>query len=164
MNGSRRAAGRSSRRSRSAGRRPGYGDRIMSDEVAQKAAWRLVLLVCIAQTLVQIGAFFWPALLPQLAPTWALSNSAAGWITAAFYGAYMLAVPLLVTLTDRIDPKRLYLLGVGLTITGHVLFGWLADGFWSALACRALAGVGWAGTYMTGLKLLADRVDARMMS
>lgn len=136
----------------------------MSDEVAQKAAWRLVLLVCIAQTLVQIGAFFWPALLPQLAPTWALSNSAAGWITAAFYGAYMLAVPLLVTLTDRIDPKRLYLLGVGLTITGHVLFGWLADGFWSALACRALAGVGWAGTYMTGLKLLADRVDARMMS
>ncbi|MBV1693146.1 MAG: MFS transporter [Hyphomicrobiales bacterium] len=136
----------------------------MNDEAAQKAAWRLVLLVCIAQTLVQIGAFFWPALLPQLAPTWALSNSAAGWITAAFYGAYMLAVPVLVTLTDRVDPKRLYLLGVGLTIIGHLLFGWLADGFWSALACRALAGVGWAGTYMTGLKLLADRVDARMMS
>jgi MFS family permease len=29
---------------------------------------------------------------------------------------------------------------------------------------RALAGVGWAGTYMTGLKLLADQVDAKMMS
>ena len=49
---------------------------------------RLVLLVCLAQTLVQIGGFFWPALLPQLAPQWTLSNSAAGWITAAFYGAY----------------------------------------------------------------------------
>ncbi|HET9664879.1 MAG TPA: MFS transporter, partial [Burkholderiales bacterium] len=33
-----------------------------------------------------------------------------------------------------------------------------------ALATRALAGMGWAGTYMTGLKLLADRVDARLMS
>jgi MFS family permease len=29
---------------------------------------------------------------------------------------------------------------------------------------RILAGMGWAGTYMTGLKLLADRVDDRMMS
>lgn len=132
--------------------------------VRSSAAWRLVLLVCIAQTLVQIGAFFWPALLPQLAPQWALSNSAAGWVTAAFYGAYMLAVPVLVTLTDRIDPKRIYLLGVGLTVIGHLLFGMLAEGFWTALACRALTGIGWAGTYMTGLKLLADRVDAKMMS
>ena len=29
---------------------------------------------------------------------------------------------------------------------------------------RALTGIGWAGTYMTGLKLLADQVDAKMMS
>ena len=29
---------------------------------------------------------------------------------------------------------------------------------------RALAGVGWAGTYMTGLKLLADRVEPALMS
>ena len=128
------------------------------------SAWRLIVLVCIAQTLVQIGAFFWPALLPQLAPIWGLTNSAAGWIMAAFYGAYMFAVPVLVTLTDRVDPKRIYLLGVGLTVIGHLLFGLVADGFWSAFGCRALTGVGWAGTYMTGLKLLADRVDARMMS
>lgn len=136
----------------------------MNDALHSRKAWRLVLLVCIAQTLVQIGAFFWPALLPQLAPQWTLSNSAAGWITAAFYGAYMLAVPVLVTLTDRIDPKRIYLLGVGLTISGHLLFGLFAEGFWTALACRALTGIGWAGTYMTGLKLLADRVDAKMLS
>lgn len=132
--------------------------------IDDRTAWRLVLLVCIAQTLVQIGAFFWPALLPDLAPRWGLSNSAAGWITAAFYGAYMLSVPVLVTLTDRVDPKRIYLLGVALTVAGHLMFAGLADGFWSALACRALTGIGWAGTYMTGLKLLADRVDARMMS
>lgn len=125
---------------------------------------RLVALVCFAQVLVQIGAFFWPALLPGMMQRWSLSNSEAGWITAAFYGAYMLAVPVLVTLTDRVDPKRVYLFGVGCTILGHLLFGWLADGFWSALLLRALTGIGWAGTYMTGLKLLADRVDPRLMS
>ena len=126
--------------------------------------WWLVAVLCAAQVLVQIGAFFWPALLPQLAPAWSLSNSAAGWVTAAFYGAYMVSVPVLVTLTDRVDPKRIYLIGVGLTVAGHLAFALAADGFWSAMVCRALTGVGWAGTYMTGLKLLADRVDARMMS
>jgi predicted MFS family arabinose efflux permease len=128
------------------------------------AAGRLVAVVCAAQVLVQIGAYFWPALLPSFIEPWSLTYTQAGWITAVFYGAYMLSVPILVTLTDRVDPRRIYLLGVGLTITGHLYFGLFADGFWSAVAGRALAGVGWAGTYMTGLKLLADRVDDKLMS
>lgn len=125
---------------------------------------RLVAAVCAAQVLVQIGAYFWPALLPGMMPLWELSNSEAGWITATFYGAYLVAVPILVTLTDRIDARRVYLFGVGCTITAYVLFGLLAEGFWSALLLRALAGVGWAGTYMTGLRLLSDQVDAKLMS
>ena len=113
----------------------------------------LVIMICVAQVLVQIGAFFWPALLPDMMPLWSLSNSEAGWITAIFYGAYMLSVPVLVTLTDRLDPKSVYLFGVGTMIIGHLAFGIYAEGFWSAMATRALTGVGWAGTYMTGLKL-----------
>lgn len=125
---------------------------------------RLVAVVCAAQVLVQIGAYFWPALLPTMIPLWGLTNSEAGWITAIFYAAYMVAVPILVTLTDRVDAKIVYLFGVGCTFAGHLLFGFYAEGFWSALATRALAGIGWAGTYMTGLKLLADQVDAKLMS
>src|SRR5436189_82245 len=53
---------------------------------------------------------------------------------------------------------------VALVCAAQVLVALLADGFWSALAARALTGLGWAGTYMTGLKLLADKVDARLMS
>jgi len=125
---------------------------------------RLIVLICAAQVLVQIGAFFWPAFVPEMIPRWRLTNSEAGWITAAFYGAYMLAVPVLVTLTDRVDPKRVYLAGVGMMMAGHALFALLADGFWTAFGARALTGIGWAGTYMTGLKLLADRVDAKTLS
>ena len=124
---------------------------------------RLIAMLCAAQVLVQIGAFFWPALLPEMIARWRLTNSEAGWITAAFYGAYMLAVPVLVTLTDRIDAKRVYLGGVAAMILGHALFAALADGFWSAFIARALTGIGWAGTYMTGLKLLADKVDAKTL-
>ena len=32
------------------------------------------------------------------------------------------------------------------------------------MGARALTGMGWAGTYMTGLKLLADKVDAKLLS
>src|SRR3954466_2682566 len=103
---------------------------------------RLVIAVCTAQVLVQIGAFFWPVLLPTLVPAWHLTNAEAGWITAAFYGAYMLAVPILVTLTDRVDAKLIYLGGVAAMILGHALFAAFADGFWSAVAARALTGIG----------------------
>ena len=124
----------------------------------------LVALVCIAQVFVQIGASFWPALLPEMIAHWQLSNSEAGWITAIFFGAYMVSVPVLVTLTDRFDARTVYLVGVALTATGHLLFSIFADGFWSAFFSRALTGVGWAGTYMTGLKLLADKVEGKLMS
>ncbi len=124
----------------------------------------LVLLVCGAQVLAQIGAYTWPALLPQFVDAWALSNREAGAITGAFYGAYVLAVPILVTLTDRFDPKKIYLAGVALTVVSHLGFAAFASGFWEAFSFRMLAGIGWAGTYMTGLKLLADRVDAQLMS
>ncbi|MBT6426731.1 MAG: MFS transporter, partial [Rhodospirillaceae bacterium] len=128
------------------------------------SAGKLVALVCTAQVLAQIGAYTWPALLPDFIPRWGLDYSEAGWITAAFYLAYMLSVPILVTLTDRIDPRWVYLYGVGCTVAGHLMFAFMADGFWSATIARAIAGMGWAGTYMTGLKLLADRVDGKMLS
>src|SRR5919107_3961430 len=105
------------------------------------AAARLVAIVCAAQVFVQLGAGYWPVLLPELMDRWSLTNSEAGWITSAFYAAYMVSVPVLVTLTDRIDAKRVYLFGVGCTVLAHVAFGALADDFWSALAWRALAGV-----------------------
>ena len=131
---------------------------------SESSGKRIVAFVCASQVLVQIGASFWPALLPGMLKLWNLSYSEAGWITAIFFLAYMLSVPVLVTATDHFDPWRVYLLGVALTVIGHLLFALWADGFWSALCSRALTGVGWAGTYMTGLKLLADRVSGKLMS
>ena len=124
----------------------------------------LVVLVCTAQVCAQIGAYTWPALLPRFIADWQISNSEAGWITALFYAAYTVAVPVLVTLTDRVDPRSVYLAGVGLTVASHAGFALLVDGPWGAGVSRAVAGIGWAGTYMTGLKLLADRVEPALMS
>jgi len=137
----------------------------MTDRAAVPvSAGQLVAIVCAAQVLAQIGAYTWPALLPGFIERWNLDNAEAGWITGIFYASYTLSVPILVTLTDRIDPRSVYLAGVVLTVASHTGFAMQADGFWSAMAFRVLAGIGWAGTYMTGLKLLADRVSGRLMS
>ena len=43
-------------------------------------------------------------------------------------------------------------------------FAIFADGFWSAMAFRIVAGAGWAGTYMTGLRIIADPLEGTALS
>jgi len=125
---------------------------------------RGVVAMCAAQFCAQIGAFSVAALLPTLIPAWSLTNTEAGWISGIYYAAYTLAVPVLSSLTDRVDPKRVYLGAVALTALAFAGFAWLASGFWSALAFRALMGVGWAGSYMPGLKALSDLAEGPQQS
>lgn len=109
-----------------------------------------------AQVLTQIGAFTLPALLPVYIDRWSLSGTEAGWLIGIFFAAYVPAVPLLLALTDRVPARRIYLVGTGATALAHLGFGLLADDVWSGLGFRALAGIGWAGAYMPGLKAIAD--------
>jgi MFS family permease len=126
---------------------------------ARFAAW-----VVAAQVLTQIGAFTLPALLPGYIEAWSLSATEAGWLVGAFFGAYVLAVPVLVTLTDLLPARRIYLVGTLCTAASHLGFALLADGFWSGLALRAIAGIGWAGAYMPGLRAIADRLEGNAQS
>jgi len=125
---------------------------------------RAVVVMCAGQACAQIGAFGVAALIPTLIPAWSLSNTEAGWISGIYYAAYTLVVPLLSSLTDRVDPKRIYLGSVALTAVAFAGFAWVATGFWSALAFRALMGVGWAGSYMPGLKALSDVAEGPQQS
>ncbi|ROP91096.1 putative MFS family arabinose efflux permease [Stella humosa] len=120
---------------------------------------RLLWAVIAAQMLTQIGAFTLPALLPTYIDHWHLTRTEAGWLVGIFFAGYVASVPVLLALTDRLPARRIYLLGAGLTAAAHLGFGFLADGFWSAFLFRALAGIGWAGAYMPGLKILADGLD-----
>jgi MFS family permease len=117
---------------------------------------RLIVLLCVAEVLSMTGFGTFPALQPTFFDEWGLSNTEAGWINGIYFGAYMLAVPVLVALTDRVDPRRIYAFAAVLTIAASLSFGLLAEGFWSATALRALAGLGLAGTYMPGLKAPAS--------
>ncbi len=122
--------------------------------------WSIVM----AQVLVQIGAFTLPALLPAYIDRWQLTKTEAGSLVGIFFAAYVLAVPVLVALTDRIPTRNVYVVGAGLTALSHLGFALVADGFWSGLALRAAAGIGWAGAYMPGLKAIADTLEGNAQS
>ena len=123
-----------------------------------------ILAIVIAQVLTQIGAFALPALLPTYIERWHLTKIEAGWLVAIFFAAYVVTVPVLLALTDRLPARRVYLLGATFTAASHLGFALLADGFWSALMLRVLAGIGWAGAYMPGLKVIADQLEGTAQS
>jgi MFS family permease len=131
------------------------GTMVLSAAASRRFIWSIV----VAQVLVQIGAFSLPALLPTYIDRWQLTKTEAGALVGIFYAAYVVAVPVLVALTDRIPTRRVYAAGAALTALAHFGFAFVADGFWSALICRALAGIGWAGAYMPGLKAIADTLE-----
>ncbi len=129
-----------------------------------RPAMHTVLLLCAAEVLSMTGFATYAAMLPLLQQNWQLSNSQAGLISGTFFGAYMCAVPLLVGLTDRVDARRIYLLACTLSCLGCLGFALLTHGLYSALISQALIGVGLAGTYMPGLRLLADNVKGTTQS
>ena len=120
---------------------------------------RLVTLLLAAEALTMVGVFAFPALLPTFFDVWRLSNTEAGWINGIYFAGYTLSVPLLMRLTDRVDARRVYMAGAAVSALAALGFAVLADGFWSAMIFRALAGAGLAGTYMPGLRVLVDRYE-----
>ncbi len=93
-----------------------------------------------------------------LIPEWHLSGAQAGLLAGSGAAGYMLTVPVLATLTDRIDARKILMAGSALSALGTLLFGIFASGLWSGAVFNAVAGVGFAGAYMPGLKALTDRL------
>ena len=73
-----------------------------------------VLGVCAAEILGLAGYSIVPALLPQLMNAWSLDGTQAGWLAGINSGGYMLGVIPLVTVTDRIPARTVYLASAAL--------------------------------------------------
>ena len=125
---------------------------------------RLTLTMCVAEVLSMTGFAAYTALLPRIQSEWALSNSSAGLISGVYFAGYMAAVPVLTSLTDRIDSRRVYLWACMISSIGAVSFALFAQGLWTALFFQFLIGFGLGGTYMPGLKSLTDHLEGSAQS
>ena len=127
-------------------------------------AGRIVFLLCLAEALSMAGFAAYPAFLPTLRGEWQMSEAAAGAVGGAFFFGYMVAVPFLSGITDRIDARVVFIASCLLAALGTAAFGLAAHGAVTGALLQALAGAGLAGTYMPGLKALTDRVEGPRQS
>ena len=119
----------------------------------------LVTAMCIAQVCNLLPHVVVPAIMAQhLMPLWRLSAAQAGLMASAYAFGYMLAVPVLAALTDRFDARGILLAGSAVSGLATIAFGMFADGLLSASLLWAIAGAGFGGAYMPGLKALTDRL------
>jgi len=136
----------------------------MKRSMETESPYRLTLLVCLAEILGLSSIATFPALLPDFQRIWNLSHTQAGWISAAYYGGYMLSVPVLAGITDRFDARKIMGAGVFLGVLTAAGYAALASGFWSGLWFRFFAGISLAGIYMPGLKVVSDHTEGRLQS
>ena len=119
----------------------------------------LAIAMCVAEVLGMLGFSTFPALIPAFEQEWGLTRTDSGWISGIYFAGYVAMVPVLTSLTDRMDPRRVILISLVIGMTSALGFALWAQGFWSALIFRCLQGVGLAGTYMPGLKVLSDATE-----
>ena len=136
----------------------------MSATHSQLTPVQLTLLMCGAEIFSMTGFAAYTTLLPVLQLEWALSNSEAGLVSGIYYAGYVMATPILTSLTDRVDARRVYLAACLMSCAGAAGFMLLAGGLASALFFQFLIGAGLGGSYMPGLKMLADRLEGPVQS
>ncbi|RPI10403.1 MAG: MFS transporter [Zetaproteobacteria bacterium] len=113
--------------------------------------------ICLCEMATMLVFLNYTAVLPILQGEWGLSHGEAGLIFSAYQASYLLAVLVLATLTDRMDTRTIYLASAVWAGLAGLAFPFLAEGFFSAALLRALAGIGLAGTYVPGMRLVAQR-------
>jgi predicted MFS family arabinose efflux permease len=119
----------------------------------------IIAAMCVGQLGSLLPHVVVPSILAAfLIPEWHLTGGQAGLLAGSGAAGYMLTVPVLATLTDRIDARKILIAGSAVSALGTLLFGLFATGLWSGALFNAIAGIGFAGAYMPGLKALTDRL------
>jgi MFS family permease len=126
-----------------------------ADEAVSERAWLAAICASELGTLLVFSNF--SALLPLLQREWDLSNSQAGLIVSFYQFGYIGAVMILATLTDYMPPRRIYLWSAFWMAAASFAFAFWAQGFLSAVILRGAVGLGFAGTYMPGMRMVAER-------
>ncbi len=123
--------------------------------MSQNSRW--LLLLCLTQLFIMLVFINYSAVLPLLKEEWGMTNTMAGSIFSIYQLGFLLSGVILSTLTDRISIKRIFIVSAIWSAAANFLFAIFAHDYVSALILRGLTGIGMGGTYMPGLKLVAER-------
>jgi MFS family permease len=123
--------------------------------VAGQSRW--LLGFCTSYGFIMLVFLNYAGVLPLIQREWRISSAAAGSIFSVYQVGYIVSAVFLTSLTDRHSARTIFLLSAFWSAVANVLFALFATDVTSALILRGLAGLGMGGTYMPGLKLVAER-------
>ena len=118
-------------------------------------AWLAAMCAMLTALLLPFASYV--AALPVITEEWGLSHARAGAVYSAYLAGYSVSALVVIPLTDRLGPKRVFLASAPLSVAAHTLFSLGADGMVSGMLLMALAGVGLVGIYMPGLRIISER-------
>jgi MFS family permease len=121
---------------------------------------RWLLLLCLTQLFIMLVFINYSAVLPLLKEEWGMNNTMAGSIFSVYQFGYILSGVILSTLADRLNIRNIFIISAIWSGIANLLFALYAHDYSSAMILRALTGIGMGGTYMPGLKLVAERFDS----
>ena len=123
--------------------------------MTEKTRWLLTL--CLVQLFIMMVFINYSAVLPQLKDEWGMNNTMAGSILSVYQLGYIASGVILSALTDRFNTRNIFIASALWSATANLLFAFYAHDYTSALVLRALTGIGMGGTYMPGIKLVAEK-------
>lgn len=118
---------------------------------------RWLLLLCLAQCFIMLVFINYSAVLPLVKDEWGMNNTMAGSIFSVYQLGYIASGVILSAMTDRINTRNIFLISILWSGAANLLFALFAHDYLSGLLLRGLTGIGMGGTYMPGLKLVAER-------
>jgi MFS family permease len=129
-----------------------------AQRIGNNARW--LVLMCICQLFIMLVFINYSAVLPLLRTEWGMSNTQSGMIFSVYQLGYIASGVILSILTDRMNTRVIFITAAFWSAAANLLFALYAHDFTSAMILRALTGIGMGGTYMPGLKLVAERFDS----
>ena len=106
----------------------------------------------------QVALMAVPATLVELTRAWSLDAAQIGWLGGIYFAGYAAGLPFLAGLAGRMDGRIVYAFSALIAAGASFGFATAADGFWPGLVLRFVAGIGFSGIHIVGMKLMADRL------
>ena len=107
----------------------------------------------------QVAIMAVPAVVLELTAEWSLDAAEIGWLGGIYFAGYAVGLPFLSGAAGRLDGRFAYAASAAIAGLASFAFAVWAWGFWSAAGWRFLAGFGFAGIHIGGMKLMIDRLE-----
>jgi MFS family permease len=124
-----------------------------------KRPWQIVGALSLGLILGQVAIMAVPAVVVELAGEWSVNAAQIGWVGGIYFAGYAVGLPFLSGAASRGDGRTAYVASAAIAGIASFAFAIEASGFWSAIVLRFMAGVGFSGIHIVGMKLMVDRLE-----